>query len=260
MTYLSPIRLGYEDNPSLPILPFAIDVYETQCAERHKHPRAQLIYSSKGSMKVETEHHIWMVSSKQAIWVPSMYEHQVFFLKDVHIRNLFIDTSATLNLPHQCFALDVSPFLRELILRMVHIGSDYGMNSANGRIVNVLLDELSLMAPTPLSIPISNEIHLKKVINELCKDPSDQRSLVEFAELACVTSRTLSRLFTKELGLTFGEWRKQLRLLEAIHKLEQGISVSQISFDLGYNSPSAFIQMFRHSFGISPSKYIKDRL
>jgi AraC-like DNA-binding protein len=43
----------------------------------------------------------------------------------------------------------------------------------------------------------------------------------------------------------------------AIEKLEKGFSVSQISVDLGYGSPSAFVEMFGKEFGISPRKYLE---
>ena len=256
MTDLPSIDLGYVQNPKLPILPFALDVYEAQCAVSHRHPRAQLIYSSRGAMKVVVKDKIWMVSSKQAIWVPGMDEHQVFFLKSNHIRNLFIDPSVSDRLPKECFALDVSPFLRELILKAVQNGGDYEVGSSASRLVEVLLDELALVQPTSLSLPTSNELHLKKVIDELIKDPSDRRSVEGFADLACTSSRTLSRLFVKELGLTFSDWRKQLRLIAAIELLEKGVPIAQISFDLGYGSPSSFIQMFSSALGTTPSKYL----
>jgi AraC-like DNA-binding protein len=37
--------------------------------------------------------------------------------------------------------------------------------------------------------------------------------------------------------------------------LDKGFSVSQIAFELGYNSPSAFVEMFRKEFGVSPGRY-----
>lgn len=91
----------------------------------------------------------------------------------------------------------------------------------------------------------------------LIRNPGDKRNIEEFADLTYVSSRTLARLFIRETGLTFGDWRKQVRVIAAIEKLEKGISISQISSDLGYNTPSAFIEMFRNEFGISPSKYLK---
>jgi len=254
-----PVELGFITNPQLPIIPLAIDVFETQCADKHSHPRAQLIYSSCGTMRVTVENHVWLVSSRQAIWVPSMYEHHVTFLKNNHIRNLFIDPSVLSNLPNTCFALDVSPFLRELILKIVNIGDDYQMDSLEGRIIQVTLDELTMIKSTNCFLPISNEPRLKKVMDILINNPSDKRGIEEFASLSCTTSRTLSRLFIKEVGMTFVNWRKQIRIMEAIEKLEKGISISQIALELGYNNTSSFIEVFRKELGVSPTNYLKNR-
>lgn len=256
---ISPIELGFIINPQLPIIPLAMDVFETQCASKHSHPRAQLIYSCSGTMRVTVENHVWLVSSRQAIWVPSMHEHHVTFLKNNHVRNLFIDPSVLSNLPNTCFALDVSPFLRELILRIVNIGSDYQMDSVEGRIIQVALDELKTIKSTNCFLPISNEPRLKKVMDELINNTSDKRTIEEFASLACTTSRTLSRLFIKEVGLTFVNWRKQIRMMEAIEKLEKGVPIAQIALELGYNSTSSFIEVFGKEFGVSPNNYLKEK-
>jgi AraC-like DNA-binding protein len=249
------VDLGFIINPDLPVISLSMDVYETKCAEKHCHPRAQLIYSSEGTMKVVVKDKMWLVSSRQAIWVPSMLEHQVYFLKSNHIRNLFIDPSVANRLPNACFAIDVSPWLKELVLKAVSIGCTYDMDSPNGRIITVLLDELATIKPTKCFLPVSDNLTIRKVIDVLLQNPGDERSMEEFASIACITPRTLSRLFSKELGLSFHEWRKQVRLLEAIIRLEKGHSIKEISFELGYNSPSAFIEMFRKWFGISPGKY-----
>lgn len=249
------VDLGFDTNPLKPILSVSLDVSETQCADKHAHPRAQLIYSSMGTMKIVAQKSIWYVSSDQAIWVPAMNEHQVFFLNDNHIRNVFVSPEYAEVLPQQLFALNISPFMRELILKVVGAGNHYDINSAKGRLVHVLIDELAAMTPTRCFLPLSDNFQLRLIINELLKDPGDTRGIAHYAKLACTSSRTLSRLFVKELGLSYSNWRKQLKLLNAVEMLDKGFPVSQISFELGYNSPSAFIAMFRKEFGIPPGKY-----
>lgn len=249
------VDLGFDTNPLKPVLSISLDVSETQCADKHSHPRAQLIYSSKGTMKVVTKKSIWYVSPQQAVWLPSMYEHQVFFLNDNHVRNVFVAPLFAKELPQECFAINIPPFLRELILRIVSKGNDHEIESLEGRLVNILVDELATITPTKIFLPVSDNFHLKKVTDELLKNPGDTQDIEHFARIACTSSRTLSRLFIKELGLSFSKWRKQLRLVAAIEMLEKGTAVSQISFELGYNSAAAFIEMFRKEFGVSPGKY-----
>jgi AraC-like DNA-binding protein len=69
--------------------------------------------------------------------------------------------------------------------------------------------------------------------------------------------RTLSRLFTKELGLGFAEWRRQVQLAIAVSKLAEGYSVSHVARSLGF-LPSSFSDMFRRELGVAPSEFRPD--
>jgi AraC-like DNA-binding protein len=59
--------------------------------------------------------------------------------------------------------------------------------------------------------------------------------------------------------MTFGRWRQQLHVLIALRLLSAGSSVQTVSQDLGYESPSAFIAMFKKSLGKPPARYLADR-
>ena len=51
----------------------------------------------------------------------------------------------------------------------------------------------------------------------------------------------LSRLFHKELGMGFGDWKMRLKLMEAVKQLGEKKSVKEISFELGHENVSSFI-------------------
>lgn len=266
LTRLAPVELGFRLDADLPVIPLALEVSphrlgarQVGCAAVHSHPRGQLIYASSGVMRVICGRDIWVVPPSQAVWVAPNQEHEVYFPGDVALRNLFIDPMATVGLPLCCAVLKISPFLRELILRAVQIGENYLSGDAGWRLMQVLLDELRLAEETPLHLPMARDIRAMMVIEALLKEPEDSRSLDEWGVLAGASGRTLARLFVSETGLTFGAWRKRLLLQEAVKRLDQGQQVTRIAFDLGYQSLSAFIEMFRKELGVSPRKYAKQR-
>ena len=87
-------------------------------------------------------------------------------------------------------------------------------------------------------------------------DPESAGPLAEWAEQAHVSERTLARLFARELGMSFGEWRQRLRFLAAIEALESSSrSVQDIGFDMGYSTASAFIAMFQRLACCTPEQY-----
>lgn len=257
MTKLAPVDIGYRIDPARPVIPFSIQVSNAGCAGSHSHPRGQLIYASRGVMKVICVRDIWIVPPSQAVWVPPETEHEVYFPGNVWLSNLFIDPSVTSEFPRQCTVIKISSLLRELILKADKIGEDYDSQSPGFRLMLVILDELKQAEPTSLCLPLGQDERLLRVLHELLKNPGENHRLAELAAIAGASSRTLSRLFVRETGLTFGEWRRRLLLQEAIDRLDKGDSVTRIAFDLGYQSLSAFIEMFRQSLGASPRQYLQ---
>jgi AraC-like DNA-binding protein len=239
----------------LPIIPLSMRVNRAGCAAPHAHPRGQLIFASSGVMRVICGRDIWVVPPSQAVWMPPGIEHEVYFPGDVSLCNLFVDPSVTAGLPEHCTVIKVSPLLRELILRAVQVGDNYASGSPGFRIMTVILDELRQAEETLLHLPMGRDERLLRVMEALLNDPGDKRELDDLAEIAGASSRTLSRLFVRETGLTFGAWRKRLMLQEAVDRLGKGENVTKVAFDLGYQSLSAFVGMFRRSLGISPGQY-----
>jgi AraC-like DNA-binding protein len=96
-----------------------------------------------------------------------------------------------------------------------------------------------------------------KITDALAMDLADNRRLEEWADWAGIGARTMSRRFVAETGLTFAQWRQQARLLRALEKIADGVPVTTIALDLGYDNVSAFIDMFRRAMGTTPGKYME---
>ena len=110
----------------------------------------------------------------------------------------------------------------------------------------------------PLHLPSAADRRLTRIAETLLADPADPRTLADWAQSIGASERTLARLFTRETGMTFGQWRQQVRLLAALARLACGGSVTDVAFDLGYASQSAFIAMFRRTLGKTPGRYFSE--
>ncbi|MCW8883447.1 MAG: helix-turn-helix transcriptional regulator [Sedimenticola sp.] len=241
-------------NPDLPVVSVALDL-EREQGSPHTHPRAQLLYSIQGVMRVVTSLGTWLVPSTQAVWIPSMIEHQVIANEAIAIRSIYVDPAWTEGLPTQCCVIAVSELLRALILRAVKIGNSYPPAGPERRLMDVILDELRVIKSAPLHLPMPKHPRVRKVIDALVNQPEDSRTITQWAAVVGSSPRTLSRLFMKQTGMSFGAWRRRLRLMEAIDRLAKGESVTQVAFELGYQSTSAFSAMFRSELGVSPKSY-----
>ena len=222
----------------------------------HHHERAQLVYASAGVMTVVTRDGTWLVPPQQAVWVPAGVEHEVRAHGPLAMRSLYLLPELAAGLPERCCVVRVSPLLRELILRAVTFAQSGQPSPAELRLLALVPDEVRALTAEPLHLPLPRDGRLRVVTEALAAAPADTRPLGHWASSAGASERTLARLFLKETGLTFGAWRQRLRLITAVARLAEGQAVTSVAFDLGYDSPSAFIAMFRRQLGAPPGRYL----
>jgi AraC-like DNA-binding protein len=109
----------------------------------------------------------------------------------------------------------------------------------------------------PLSLPQPADPRLQRISLALQEDPSDASTVAHWSERLNLDQKTIQRLFRKETGMTFGQWRQQARLLLALERIAVGEKVIDIALELGYESPSAFTSMFKKQFGKTPSHFFR---
>jgi len=241
-----------------PLVGYAADFPSGYCLRDHRHPSAQLIYASIGVMTVSTAQGRWVVPPQRAVWVPPAVSHSVRMTGEVKVRTLYLDPSLLRDPPTACCVVQVSPLLRELILRAIEFVQPYTLDGPEARIAAVLVDEIKAGRVAALHLPRPKDPRLLAITTQLEKDPADKRTLAQWGRMAAASPRTLARLFQKETGLSFIRWRQQACLLEALELLAAGSPVTAVAIDLGYDSLSAFITMFRSSLGTTPGRYFAE--
>lgn len=251
-----PVDHGLVNDPQRPILTMSYRLGPGR-TPAHRHSRAHLFYCAEGVFRIVRKEATWMVPPSQAVWIPSHVQHSAYTTQPVSLLSLFVDSSVTTGLPEVCQVVHVSPLMRELICKAVNIGNEYPPTGSDARLMQVILDELHSLEPAPLSLPLASDKRVQHLCEALLSNPADERSLDAWAPQVGASARTLARLFVSETGLTFAEWRRQVRLLEAIDRLGKGHTVTRVALDLGYESPSAFIAMFRRTLGAAPGKYFR---
>jgi AraC-like DNA-binding protein len=78
----------------------------------------------------------------------------------------------------------------------------------------------------------------------------------EIAQMTNCTSRHLSRLFQKLVGMSFNDKRAELRLARALDLLSTSdLKVVDVALESGFKSLSQFNQVFARHFGVSPGRW-----
>ncbi|MGO4716546.1 AraC family transcriptional regulator [Bradyrhizobium sp. 2TAF24] len=238
-----------------PIAAMEVDYRHGMTTGRHAHPRAQLLYAIAGVMIVQSELGTWVVPPNRAVWLAAGAEHEVRMCGEVKIRTLFVDPAVAPGLPRENCVIGVSPLVRELLVAAVRIPRDYAAGSRDERLLHVLLDELTVRDVLPLYLPMPAHAALRRVCEALMASPDDDATAAQWGRRLGVTAKTVHRLFARETGLTFAEWRRQARLLAALERLAAGARIIDVALDAGYASQSAFTAMFRKHFGMPPSAF-----
>jgi AraC-like DNA-binding protein len=140
-----------------------------------------------------------------------------------------------------------------------HRGVLAAVNGPQGRLIATLLDELAAAPVEDLHLPMPRDRRLRRLAEMLLTDPTDKSSLTDWAGRIGMSERSLTRLLLREIGMSFGRWRRQLHVILSLQRLAKGESVQTIALDLGYENASGFVTMFRKAVGKPPARYMSDR-
>ena len=242
------------DDRSQPVIAVRVDVEGTKAeAPDHRHRKGQLVVSLGGGVTCRVPGGLWMVPPHCAVCIPSGMAHSNLATANARLFFVYIEAELV-DLPDRCCTISISPLLSELIVELSDRVQHDDMRDE--RLTSVLLGELPHMPVQQLHLPLSAEPRLKRIAAALAENPADRRTLAQWADHVALSESSLARLVVKETGLTFGRWRQQLHLIVAIRELAAGASVQRVSADLGYDSVTAFITMFKKALGKPPAKYL----
>ncbi|WP_422211589.1 AraC family transcriptional regulator [Pseudomonas sp.] len=227
---------------------------------RHAHPWGQLSYAIGGVLQVHTDSGFYLVPPQRAVWVPAQVQHRVSCPGDACLRSLYLEHAPAGWSASLCRVIAVNPLLRELIRTFSELPVHYDINGADGRLVQVLLDQLAMATEQQLMLPLPQDPRLRALCSHLQAQPDVSTSLSAWARQAGVSEKTLSRLFQRETGLSFRLWRQRMRLLSALPALERGERVTDVALACGYDSLSAFIAAFGQQFGLPPGAFLRARM
>ena len=99
---------------------------------------------------------------------------------------------------------------------------------------------------------------IQALVDYITLHPEENLSREAMCKMCDVSESTLRRLFKAQMGKSIYEFTKDTKVLYASHLLmTTSIPISEIGYQVGYESPSYFTKTFREVFGVSPQEYRK---
>ncbi|MFC5799937.1 AraC family transcriptional regulator [Streptomyces formicae] len=222
----------------------------------HSHAQGQLVYAAAGALATTTERGTWVAPANRMTWTPPEFIHSHRFYGRTDVRLLTIPVDLCGQLVERPSVFAVSPLLREAVLALTD--RPEVRPGAYARLLAVVIDELTYSPEQSLHLPEPRDDRLRTVTDLLHADPARPTTLAELGRAAGASERTLSRLFHRELGMSFHRWRTTLRIHHALAHLTDGMSVTDTAIACGWSNPSSFIDAFSGVVGQTPGRYQAD--
>ncbi|WP_406813604.1 AraC family transcriptional regulator [Mycobacterium sp. M23085] len=221
--------------------------------ERHRHPLHQIVYPSSGAVSVTTPAGTWITPVNRAIWIPAGCWHEHRFHGVTQFHGVALDPGRYRRGPAVPTVLAINPLMRELIIACSQTdGTD---TDEHHRMLAVLRDQLQATGVRePLWIPTPVDGRLRHACALIAENLRESLTLRQIGDRVGVGQRTLSRLFSDELAMTFPQWRTQVRLQHALVLLADRRDVTSVAAECGWATPSAFIDSYRRAFGHTPGR------
>ncbi|EPG0367369.1 TPA: AraC family transcriptional regulator [Photobacterium damselae] len=221
----------------------------------HKHNKDQLLYAPFGCMNITLDSQKLLLPPTRAAWIPANTIHCAKMTNVVEYRSIYFDTALTQNLKLSLKTVEVNPLLQALIERMAFWSWEKPFVEMTNT-YRLFLDELVEAKEQTLALPLPQDRRLQLWLEKLNQHDQPIDNLAQLSLKIGASSKTISRIFSNETGMSFQEWRQQWRLIQAIEKLTAGYQVNDVAYQLGFSSDSAFIAFFKQQTGTTPLKYL----
>ncbi len=219
--------------------------------DAHSHTAHQIVHAISGTMRVTVHDRMWFVPPGRALWVPAQVQHAIQCIGSVEMRTAYLSPACPTAHAQVC-VVSVSRLMREVLVRL----AEGEQSEITLLLVDVLLSEISQGMIEPLSLPIPDDPRIARMARCFQTHPDDQATLTQWARRLGYSERGLIRHVRTETGMTFRELRRLTRVMVALEYLANGQSVTATAYDVGFETPSAFIHAFRVVMGKTPRQFM----
>lgn len=226
----------------------------------HAHVRHQLLYASAGALELETDAGRWWLPPARAAWIRGGTDHRVVVRRSASLRTVYLHPSLLRGPDVGCRVFQVGPLARHMLLEAMRWGPDH---PSGHRVARPFFAALAALAeewmahPVDLQLPRARSSELQRAVDLTLARFTDPRlQAPEVARLAGMSTRTMARRCTAELGLSWRQLLQRVRLLHAMDRLTlPDTTVTEVCFAVGYRSLGSFSSAFSSLVGESPRAF-----
>ena len=233
----------------------------------HEHDEHEFFFPIQGEIQIDAEGQTLKAGPGKLIYLPPKLVHA--FRSDTASQGerviLIINKKLWTKHGGEEFSAKVisaSQLCKEITFQLLL----HPQTKAASALIQTLIQTLSEMLEAGVGTQEVDPFHLegrvqdermRKSLEVIASEFAGSLSIEKIARASGLSVRNLNRLFLKELGMTPKQAITQHRIQHAKALLGQGrTSVTDVAFEVGYNSVSQFISTFRKYTGQLPSSFL----
>lgn len=218
----------------------------------HQHDAGQLLWPSTATLRVHTQHGVWIVPPTGALWIPPDERHRRVACIEQRECSLYLPVTCCHALPRQSCLVRVDRALAQAVLEAIG-ALERGERAEPwlDRLIPAIVDA----GVQPLADPCPETSGRLPIVEVARRGGSVDRPLEEWASLMDQSPAALSRALTRATGFSFAAWQRQVRLLGALEALAEGSTVAAAAERAGHRRVPRFVTRFRELTGTTPGQY-----
>lgn len=234
--------------------------------EKHSHKEHHLIIPLRGELKIQFEDKQWSFGPGKMAYIASKQEHEFFSSNEKEGERLIalIDEKLWKKFVGKTFESKLLPaqqLIKELLFQLIVDSSKTATKEMILCFVSVLgsmlneSNEYGTETSTEHLLNKAQDPKAHRAAEYLQKHFSEELKISALARYSGMSERSLNRAFMAEFGVAPKQALLRFRLEKARELLKLGrMSVTDVSYEVGYSSLSRFIQAYRSTFGRLPSE------
>ncbi len=228
----------------------------------HQHEHHEMFIPLSGSLAVTADQVQCRVEPGQMLWLPGDVAHTFSSAEEEEGERLILMFEQKMWKKHagirnESCVLPASQLVKEIFYYLMEHRSSTAASALIGAMVTTISEQMAEAAkphPNPTSQPLDERVEAAMTL--LQKNFVEEISIENLADKVGITSRTLSRLFAQQVGLSPKQVLTKCRIQEACRLLKTTpMNITDVAFECGFGSLSRFIEAFRIQVGVLPSDY-----
>jgi AraC-like DNA-binding protein len=216
-----------------------------------------LAWCYRGTVWVYVPGAMWRLAPGQGVWIPAGMPHTARHERDSTACYTYVPDHALIAPIDDATPVPVPRAVQEMLL---HLGTNDMDDALRIRIQSVLIEMMQQPSAEPSAddaeVPVPSDERVRALTQAVLDEPGDTRTAQELFAAHGLHERTVLRIFSSDVGMSFGRWRTGVRMTLAARLIVDGTPIGVVAHRCGYATTSAFSSAFASRFGMSPRAYV----